>query len=131
LTRFGKRQRLGKLTKQGNSLLRYLWTEAVMHAVERDSELKRFYRRKLIQKGMGKARIAAARRLAIAEMKANVLTIRDPNELARWRNNVDLWEAMVGHMERMQKHMESLGPDMMHEHGMGGPYYSPRENCSQ
>ncbi len=29
----GKRQRLGKLTKQGNSLLRYLWTEATMHAV--------------------------------------------------------------------------------------------------
>ena len=23
----GKRQRLGKLTKEGNSLLRYLWTE--------------------------------------------------------------------------------------------------------
>jgi len=27
----GKRQRLGKLTKEGNSLLRYLWTEATMH----------------------------------------------------------------------------------------------------
>ena len=48
----GKRQRLGKLTKQGNSLLRYLWTEATMHAVGKDPELKRFYRRKLIQKGM-------------------------------------------------------------------------------
>ena len=46
---------LGKLTKQGNSLLRYLWTEATMHAVGKDPELKRFYRRKLIQKGMGKA----------------------------------------------------------------------------
>ena len=51
----GKRQRLGKMTKQGNSLLRYLWTEATMHAVAKDPELKRFYRRKLIQKGMGKA----------------------------------------------------------------------------
>jgi len=61
----GKRQRLGKLTKQGNSLLRYLWTEATMHAVGKDPELKRFYRRKLIQKGMGKARIAAARKLGI------------------------------------------------------------------
>ena len=29
------------------------------------TELKRFYRRKLIQKGMGKARIAAARKLGI------------------------------------------------------------------
>jgi len=61
----GKRQRLGKLSKEGNSLLRYLWTEAVMHAVRKDPELKRFYRRKLIQKGMGKARIAAARKLGI------------------------------------------------------------------
>ena len=61
----GKRQRLGKLTKEGNSLLRYLWTEATMHAVRKDPELKRFYRRKLIQKGMGKARIAAAHKLGI------------------------------------------------------------------
>jgi transposase len=61
----GKRQRLGKMTKQGNSLLRYLWTEAAMHAVQKDLELKRFYRRKLIQKGMGKARVAAARKLGI------------------------------------------------------------------
>jgi transposase len=56
----GKRQRLGKLTKEGNSLLRDLWTEATIHTVRKDPELKRFYRRKLIQKGMGKARIAAA-----------------------------------------------------------------------
>ena len=61
----GKRQRLGKLSKQGNTQLRYLWTEAVMHAAAKDPELKRFYRRKLIQKGMGKARIAAARKLGI------------------------------------------------------------------
>ena len=61
----GQRQRLGKMTKQGNSLLRYLWTEAAMHAVQKDPELKRFYRRKLISKGMGKARIAAARKLGI------------------------------------------------------------------
>ena len=59
--RSGQRQRLGNLTKQGNSLLRYLWTEAALHAVPKDPELKRFYRRQLIQKGMGKARVAAAR----------------------------------------------------------------------
>ena len=61
----GKKQRLGKLTKEGNSLLRYLWVEATLHAVVKDAELKRFYRRKLIQKGMGKARVAAARKLGI------------------------------------------------------------------
>jgi transposase len=56
----GKRQRLGKLSKEGNALPRSLWSEAVMHAAAKDPELKRFYRRKLIQKGQGKARIAPA-----------------------------------------------------------------------
>lgn len=61
----GRRQRLGAMSKQGNALLRYLWCEAAMHAVGRDPELKRFYRRKLVQKGLGKARVAAARKLGI------------------------------------------------------------------
>jgi len=61
----GRRQRLGALSKQGNALVRYLWCEAAMHAVRRDPELKRFYRRKLVQKGLGKARAAAARKLGI------------------------------------------------------------------
>ena len=61
----GGRQRLGRISKQGNSLLRFLWGEAVIHAVRRDPELRRFYRRKLAQKGMGKARVAAARKLGI------------------------------------------------------------------
>jgi transposase len=61
----GGRQRLGGLSKQGNPLLRFLWCEAAMHAVRRDPELKRFYRRKLIQKGLGKARVAVARKLGI------------------------------------------------------------------
>jgi len=61
----GGRQRLGGLTKQGNPLLRFLWSEAVIHAVRRDPELKHFYRRKLIQKGLGKARAAVARKLGI------------------------------------------------------------------
>jgi transposase len=61
----GRRQRLGAIGKEGNALVRYLWCEAAMHAVRRDPELKRFYRRKLMQKGMGKARVAAARKLGI------------------------------------------------------------------
>lgn len=61
----GERQRLGGLTKQGNPVLRFLWGEAGAHAVRRDPELKRFYRRKLIQKGLGKARTAVARKLGI------------------------------------------------------------------
>ena len=61
----GKRQRLGELTKQGNAMLRFLWCECVGHAVRRDAELKRFYTRKLAQKGVGKAKVAAARKLGI------------------------------------------------------------------
>jgi len=59
------RQRLGGLSKQGNPLLRFLWCEAAAHAVRRDPDLQRFYRRKLSQKGLGKARVAAARKLGI------------------------------------------------------------------
>lgn len=61
----GGRQRLGHLTKQGNPLLRFLWCEAAVHAVRRDAALGRFYRRKLQQKGLGKARVAVARKLGI------------------------------------------------------------------
>src|SRR5262245_10838630 len=39
----GDRQRLGKITKQGNPLLRLLWCEATIHAVQRDPRLRRFY----------------------------------------------------------------------------------------
>lgn len=61
----GRRQRFGKLSKQGNSLLRFLWGQAAMHAVRKDPQLQRFYRRKLVQKGLGKAHVAAARKLGI------------------------------------------------------------------
>ena len=61
----GAHQRLGGVTKQGSPLLRFLWGEAGAHAARRDPELKRFYRRKLVQKGLGKARVAVARKLGI------------------------------------------------------------------
>ena len=61
----GGQQKLGGLSKQGNPFLRFLWGEAGAHAARRDPELQRFYRRKLIQKGLGKARVAVARKLGI------------------------------------------------------------------
>jgi transposase len=61
----GPRQRLGALTKQGNPFLRFLWCEAAVTAVRRDQALQRFYSRKLRQKGVGKARVATARKLGI------------------------------------------------------------------
>jgi transposase len=61
----GRRQRLGALSKQGNPFLRFLWCEAAAHAVRRDPDLQRFYRRKVAQKGFAKANVAAARKLGI------------------------------------------------------------------
>src|SRR5215471_9294449 len=61
----GGTQRFGGVTKQGSRLLRFLWCEAGTHAVHRDPELQRFYRRKLVRKGLGKARVAVARKLGI------------------------------------------------------------------
>lgn len=61
----GGRQRCGAVTKQGNALLRFLWCEAVGHAVRRDQALHRFFRRKLAQKGLGKATVATGRKLGI------------------------------------------------------------------
>ena len=58
---------------------------------------------------------------SLAQMKANLLTIRDRSEMDRRRNNVDIWEAMVGHVDRMLKHMESMGP------GIGGPPPAPTD----
>lgn len=61
----GAHQRLGALTKQGSPFLRFLWNEAAAHAVRRDPELQRFYPRKSVQKGLGKSRVAVARKLGI------------------------------------------------------------------
>jgi len=61
----GPRQRLGMLAKQGNRFLRFLWCEAGLQAARREAALRRFYRRKLQQKGVGKARVAVGRKLGI------------------------------------------------------------------
>jgi len=41
-----------------------------------------------------------------------------------------MWETLVGHMDRMLKHMESMGPGMMGQ-GMGGPPSPPTEKKPQ
>ena len=41
------------------------WLPSMWVAVRRDPELQRFYRRKLVQKGLRKARVAVARKLGI------------------------------------------------------------------
>jgi transposase len=60
----GGRQRLGKISKQGSSFLRFLLVEAGQTAARYDPQLKRFYRRLAMRKNRGVAKVAVARKLA-------------------------------------------------------------------
>jgi len=61
----GGRQRLGAISKQGNTLLRSLLVEASLTAVRRDPELLRAYRRLAVKKHTAVARVMVARKLAV------------------------------------------------------------------
>lgn len=60
----GGRQRLGKISKQGSSFLRFLLVEAGQTAARYDPQLKRFYKRLAARKNRGVAKVAVARKLA-------------------------------------------------------------------
>lgn len=60
----GGKQRLGKISKQGSSFLRFLLVEAGQTAARYDPQLKRFYRRLAMRKNRGVAKVAVARKLA-------------------------------------------------------------------
>ena len=60
----GGRQQLGRITKQGNSFLRFLLVEAGQSAARYDAELGRFYRRLAVRKHCALAKVAVARKLA-------------------------------------------------------------------
>src|ERR1700683_2895268 len=60
----GGKQRLGKISKQGSSFLRFLLVEAGQTAARLDPQLKRFYRRLAARKNRGVAKVAVARKLA-------------------------------------------------------------------
>jgi transposase len=61
----GGRQRLGAITKQGSSMLRWLLVEAAQTAARNDPELRRAYQRLKFRRASGVAKIAIARRLAV------------------------------------------------------------------
>ena len=61
----GGGQRLGHITKQGSSFLRFLLVEAGQSAARYDPELGRFYRRLAVRKHRGLAKVAVARKLAV------------------------------------------------------------------
>ncbi len=87
----GKRQRLGGLTKQGNPLLRFLWGEAGIHAVRRDPELKRFYHRKLRQKGLGKGASGGGAQTGNPDVDHVAGSDRVSRVLSSWTDAADQW----------------------------------------
>jgi len=60
----GGKQRLGRISKQGSSFLRFLLVEAGQTAARLDPQLKRFYRRLAVRKNRSIAKVAVARKLA-------------------------------------------------------------------
>jgi transposase len=61
----GGRQRLGAISKQGNTMMRWLLIEAAQTAVRGDPQLRRIYQRLKSRRHSGVAKVAIARRLAI------------------------------------------------------------------
>ena len=61
----GGKQRLGSISKQGNSMMRYLLNEAAQTASKFDPELRRDYQRLQFRRGKAVAQIAIARKLAV------------------------------------------------------------------
>jgi transposase len=61
----GGKQRLGHISKQGSSLLRFLLVEAGQSAVKGDARLRRAYARLAAKKSRAVAKVMVARRLAV------------------------------------------------------------------
>ena len=61
----GGRQRLGHISKQGNSLLRFLLVEAAQSAAREDAEWKRRYLQLAMRREKRIAKVAMARRLGV------------------------------------------------------------------
>src|SRR6516225_6684482 len=59
------RQRLGAISKQGNSMMRYLLTEAAQGASRLDPEIRRDYQRLKFRRGSAVAKVAIARKLTV------------------------------------------------------------------
>ena len=61
----GGKQRLGAISKQGNSFVRMLLVEAAQTAVRLDEGLRKKYQHRCHSKAKGVAKVAAARKLAV------------------------------------------------------------------
>jgi transposase len=61
----GGKRRLGAISKQGNTMVRWLLMETVHHAVKQDPELRQDYQRLKFRRGHAVAKVAIARKLAV------------------------------------------------------------------
>jgi transposase len=61
----GNKRRLGHISKQGNSLVRWLLVEAAVHAQRKDPSWHRQYLRLSLTRHHGVAKLAIARKLAV------------------------------------------------------------------
>ena len=61
----GGHQRLGAISKQGNTMMRWLLVQAAQTAARYDPELHRAYQRLKFRRASGVAKVAIARRLAV------------------------------------------------------------------
>lgn len=61
----GGRRRLGAISKQGNTMVRWLLIETVHQAVRQDPELRQDYQRLKFRRGHAVAKVAIARKLAV------------------------------------------------------------------
>jgi transposase len=61
----GGRRRLGAISKQGNTLVRWLLIEAAHHTVRFDPQLRQDYHRLRFRRGNAVAKVAIARKLAV------------------------------------------------------------------
>jgi transposase len=62
----GNRSRMGRITKQGNSRIRWYLMEASIMATRYDPKMKTFYERIQKKKGSQKARVAVARKMLVS-----------------------------------------------------------------
>jgi transposase len=85
----GGRQRLGAISKQGNSLMRHLLTEAAQTAARLDPDLGRDYQRLKFRRGLsGVAKVAIARKLAV-RLYWKLRAVAQPSTAAHMQGSPD------------------------------------------
>jgi transposase len=95
------KQRVGRITKQGNTMLRHILGQAAQSAVRQDPALKRLYHRVLQRRGKARAKVAAARALLVRLyiMRATASTTRNFGDEARLAQP-DVGHAATGGVHR-------------------------------